>query len=97
MNTAPVPSIWRRALGHRSFVLGGALSLLLLFAASLSLVWTPWSPYEMDIPSKLLPPSAQHWMGTDPFGRDVASLLLVGARNSILVGVIAVRDRKSVV
>ena len=90
MSAAQVPSLWRRALGHRSFVLGGALSLLLLFAACLSLVWTPWSPYEMDIPSKLLPPSAQHWMGTDPFGRDVASLLLVGARNSILVGVIAV-------
>ncbi len=89
-HSAQLPSLWRRALGHRSFVLGGALSLLLLLAASLSLVWTPWSPYEMDIPSKLLPPSAQHWMGTDPFGRDVASLLLVGARNSILVGVIAV-------
>ena len=87
---AALPSLWRRALGHRSFVVGGVLSLLLVFAATLSLVWTPWSPYEMDIPSKLLPPSSEHWMGTDPFGRDVASLLLVGARNSILVGVIAV-------
>ena len=90
MSTSELPSLWRRALGHRSFVLGGVLSLLLVLAATLSLVWTPWSPYEMDIPSKLLPPDAQHWMGTDPFGRDVASLLLVGARNSILVGVIAV-------
>ncbi|NEI32411.1 ABC transporter permease subunit, partial [Rhizobium leguminosarum] len=35
-------------------------------------------------------PGAAHWLGTDAFGRDVASLLLVGARNSILVGVIAV-------
>lgn len=80
----------RRALRHPSFVVGGVLTLLLVGAAALSLVWTPWSPYEMNLPGKLQPPSASHWLGTDPFGRDVASLLLVGARNSILVGVIAV-------
>jgi peptide/nickel transport system permease protein len=83
-------SFLRRAMGHRSFVVGGVLTLLLVLAAALSLVWTPWSPYEMDLPSKLQPPTARHWLGTDAFGRDVASLLLVGARNSILVGVIAV-------
>jgi peptide/nickel transport system permease protein len=87
---APAPGFWRRALGHRSFMLGGVLSLLLLAAAALSLVWTPWSPYEIDMASRLQPPGAAHWLGTDPFGRDVVSLLLVGARNSILVGVIAV-------
>ena len=87
---APAPGFLRRALRHRSFALGGVLTLLLLFAALLSLVWTPWSAYEIDIPSKLQQPSAAHWLGTDTLGRDVASLLLVGARNSILVGVIAV-------
>ena len=56
----------------------------------LSLVWTPWPPAEIDIPNKLQSPSAAHWLGTDSLGRDIASLLLVGARNSILVGVIAV-------
>jgi peptide/nickel transport system permease protein len=80
----------RRALAHRSFLIGGVLTLLLLLAASLSLVWTPWSPYEVDMAAKLQPPGSLHWLGTDPFGRDVASLLLVGARNSILVGLIAV-------
>ncbi|MFN7154132.1 MAG: ABC transporter permease [Acidovorax sp.] len=86
----PPPSWLHRALRHRSFVIGAVLSLLLILAAVLSLVWTPWSPYEMDLASKLQPPSGSHWLGTDAFGRDVASLLLVGARNSILVGVIAV-------
>ena len=98
MNAAVVPSaaaltapgFWRRALHHRSFVIGGVLSLLLLIAAVLSLVWTPWSPYAMDMPNKMQGPSATHWLGTDAFGRDVASLLLVGARAYILVGVIAV-------
>jgi len=85
-----VPGFWRRALQHRSFVIGGVLTLLLLLAAALSLVWTPWSPYEMDLPNKMQAPSMAHWLGTDAFGRDVASLLLVGARASILVGVIAV-------
>lgn len=80
----------RRALSHRSFVIGTSLSLLLLLAAALSMVWTPWSAYEIEMSAKLQLPDAHHWLGTDPFGRDVASLLLVGARNSILVGVIAV-------
>ena len=87
---AAAPGFWRRALAHRSFAIGGLLTLLLAGAALLSLVWTPWSPYEIDLAMKLKAPSAAHWLGTDTLGRDVASLLLVGARNSILVGVIAV-------
>ena len=85
-----VPGFWRRAMHHRSFAIGGVLTLLLVLAAAVSLVWTPWSPYEMNIADKLRPPTAAHWLGTDTFGRDVASLLLVGARASIRVGLIAV-------
>jgi peptide/nickel transport system permease protein len=81
---------WRRALRHRSFVLGGVLCLFVLGAALLSLVWTPWSAYDLDILAKLKPPSASHWLGTDVLGRDIVSLLLVGARATILVGIIAV-------
>jgi len=69
-----VPGFWRRALHHRSFVIGGVLTLLLILAAAISLVWTPWSPYEMNMADKLKPPTAAHWLGTDTFGRDVASL-----------------------
>jgi len=83
-------SFRRRALGHASFAVGGALTLLLLLSAALSLAWTPWPVYELDIPHKLQLPSAAHWFGTDSLGRDVLSELLAGARTSILVGVIAV-------
>jgi peptide/nickel transport system permease protein len=86
MNTA----FWRRALHHKSFVVGGVLVALLVALALLSFVWTPHPATEIDVPNKLRPPSATHWLGTDSLGRDIASLLIVGARASIAVGLIAV-------
>jgi peptide/nickel transport system permease protein len=81
---------WRRSLRHPSFVIGLVLSALMVATALLSLVWTPYNPYDVDMSLRLLAPSRAHWLGTDPYGRDVASLLLVGARASIVVGVVAV-------
>ncbi len=75
---------------QHNLLVGAMLTLLLIGAATLSLVWTPWSAFEIDMAAKLQSPNRQHWLGTDPFGRDVASLLLMGSRSSILVGVIAV-------
>ena len=71
-------------------MVGAALSLLLVLAALISLVWSPYPPAEIDIPNKLQAPTAAHWLGTDSLGRDIASQLLVGAQNSIVVGVLAV-------
>lgn len=87
---ASANTFWRRARHHRSFVLGGALCLLVVAAAALSLLWTPWPAYDIDVAAKLRPPSFAHWLGTDVLGRDIVSLLLVGARATILVGIIAV-------
>jgi peptide/nickel transport system permease protein len=87
---AAAPGFWRRARRSPSFVVGAFLSLLVVLAAAMSLVWTPHSPYDVDMAAKLLPAGGTHWLGTDPYGRDELSLILVGARASILVGVIAV-------
>jgi peptide/nickel transport system permease protein len=84
------PGAWRRAFAHPSFAIGALLVALLLGTAALSFFWTPYSPTDLDIPNRLQPPSAAHWLGTDSLGRDVASMLIAGARNSIAVGVVAV-------
>ncbi len=79
-----------RGRAGASLRLGVGLVALLIGAAALSLVWTPYAPDAIDVPHKLLLPSFAHWLGTDALGRDVASQILAGARVSILVGLIAV-------
>jgi peptide/nickel transport system permease protein len=79
-----------RARRNNGFALGAILVVVLIAAAAVSLVWTPYPPAAIDIPHKLLEPSLAHWLGTDSLGRDVVSQLLAGARISILVGIITV-------
>ena len=77
---------WR----HANLRVGAVLVALVVGLALLSYVWTPHPPTELDIPHKLQPPSASHWLGTDSLGRDIATLIIVGSRVSIAVGLIAV-------
>jgi len=79
-----------RPLRHPGFVAGALLVALLVATALLSFVWTPHPATEIDVAQKLKRPDAQHWLGTDGLGRDIGSLLIVGARASIAVGLIAV-------
>ena len=81
---------WTRALAHKGFVTGMVIVLILIFCAVTSMYWSPYPVAEIDIPNKLASPSAQHWLGTDSLGRDIASLLWVGSQNTLLVGLIAV-------
>ena len=87
--SAPV-SIWRRTLEHRSFLAGSILTSLLAGMALLSLFWTPHNPTRINIRQRLASPSLEHWLGTDQFGRDILSIIMTGAQNSIMVGVVAV-------
>ncbi|MCX6501833.1 MAG: ABC transporter permease [Microbacterium sp.] len=60
---------------------------LILLTAAVSLVWTPFDPQRTDVPSRWAGPSWPHVLGTDATGRDIASLLMVGARTTVLVAV----------
>lgn len=73
-----------------SLVAGAGLSGAFVIMALLSLVWTPFDVTQLSVGSRLLPPGGEHWLGTDHFGRDMFSMILVGARTSIAVALIAV-------
>lgn len=84
-------SLFRAVLGSRSLVIGLALTSLVVFAALLSFLWTPYDHTLADnIANKLHPPSASHWFGTDQLGRDILTMIMVGARTSIAVAFVAV-------
>ena len=73
-----------------SLVAGAALVGLVVVVALVSFFWTPYAPMRVDSPSRLLGFSAEHWLGTDKFGRDATSMIMVGARTTLFVGLIAV-------
>jgi peptide/nickel transport system permease protein len=69
---------------------GAALSAVFIAAALLSFLWTPHDVTQLVIADKLRGPSVTYWLGTDHFGRDILSMLMVGARTSIAVAIVAV-------
>ncbi len=76
--------------GQAQLAAGGALALVLVGMAALSLVWTPYPAEAIDVAHRLAAPSAAHLLGTDPFGRDELSMLMVGARTSLAIALVAV-------
>jgi peptide/nickel transport system permease protein len=78
--------LWRRLARNRNVTIGAVLLALLLAAALLADALATHVPTRLDPGSRLEPPSARHLLGTDEFGRDLYSLVLHGARVSLLVG-----------
>lgn len=60
------------------------LAVLLVLGAVFAEKLCPYDPYAQDLSRALLPPDANHWMGTDTYGRDMLSRVIVGGRASIL-------------
>ncbi|WP_051116329.1 ABC transporter permease [Amycolatopsis nigrescens] len=75
---------------HFSLTTGAVLVGLVVLVALVSFLWTPYDPLKVDASARLLGPGGEHLFGTDKFGRDVASQLMVGARTTLYVGVVAV-------
>lgn len=73
-----------------TLILGAVLSLVFVAAALVSFVWTPHDVEALNVAARLRPPSGEFWFGTDHFGRDIFSMIMVGARTSIAVAIVAV-------
>src|SRR5690242_17328126 len=90
----PRRGIWRQLLRRRLAVLGLALIVIVVAAAVLAPVLTPYDPNEqmfdgLTLEGAPLPPSQTFWLGTDLLGRDLATRILYGARTSLIIGIAA--------
>jgi len=86
----PSNSFLRMALRNRSFLIGALITTVIAAMALLSLVWTPYDVTALSVLDRMKGVSAAHWLGTDHFGRDILSMIMVGARSSIAVAFVAV-------
>lgn len=71
-------------------IIGAILVALFTILAAVSFVWTPFDIDTFDVADKLQAPNATHLLGTDHFGRDMLSMIMLGARTSIAVALVAV-------
>ena len=82
--------IWRQFHKQRLGLIGGGILCMLLLMALLAPVLAPYDPLAQDLYQRLQPPSADHWFGTDDFGRDILSRIVFGSRISLRIGLIAI-------
>ncbi len=80
----------KRFFGNLNFTVGFILSIIVIGMALTSVVWTPYQPNAMNSKARLNGPSLTHPLGTDQYGRDILSRVMVGAVNSIIVGLVTV-------
>jgi peptide/nickel transport system permease protein len=77
----------RRAARYNVLATAGFGMVAIFLLCALFAPWiAPQDPAHIDLPSRLMSPSASHWFGTDELGRDILSRIIYGARISMLVG-----------
>ena len=74
----------------RGLIIGSFLSIIFMGLAFFSFIWIPYDIETLEISNKLKNPNLDHWLGTDHFGRDILSMIMMGARTSIAVALLAV-------
>jgi peptide/nickel transport system permease protein len=80
----------RRLLRNINFTIGFIMTLAIVLTALVSLIYTPYDPNRMNLSARFQPPNGPYWFGTDQYGRDIFSRVMVGSMNSIIVGLVAV-------
>jgi peptide/nickel transport system permease protein len=87
-------SVFEARNGSRSrqagLIVGAALTGLFIGVAVIAEFWTPYDPAVLSIIDKLQAPNLRHWLGTDQLGRDVLSMIMAGAKNSVGVALLSV-------
>lgn len=73
-----------------NLLVGSLLVGVVVLIAAISFFWTPYDPVRISPSVKLQGPSLEHLLGTDNLGRDLFSRILVGARITLLVGIVSV-------
>lgn len=81
---------WRHFSRNRLAVAGGVIVVTMLAVALMAPLLAPYDPSAIHVRAILLPPSSDHWLGTDALGRDVLSRMIYGTQISLLVGFVAV-------
>ena len=85
-----IATAWRKLRGDPL----GMLGLVIVLGVGFLAVFAPWltsyDPNEVDVYARLLPPSAEHWLGTDQLGRDTYARLLYGGRVAMKVSIVAI-------
>jgi peptide/nickel transport system permease protein len=76
-------------LGHRSLILGGAISGLAVLLAAIGPWIVPYSPTSAVAGAQLLAPSEAHWLGTDSVGMDVFSRIVAAPRTDVVIALSA--------
>lgn len=78
--------VLRGLLAHRTILIGGGLVLAVALVALLGDLIAPFDPLRNDFRARLQGPDANHWFGTDHFGRDILSRVILGGRLSLEIG-----------
>lgn len=85
MNNTPTIRIQkvRKNRTKRTFIIFSILAAALLICSIIAPLLCPYDPYAQDLSKSLQPPSAEHWLGTDRYGRDLLSRVIIGSQTSI--------------
>lgn len=78
----------KRFFSNMSLIVGLVFVALIIITALISFIWTPYSPNHLD--TRLSDSSPEHWLGTDQYGRDTLTWVMMGARITLYVGAVAV-------